>query len=62
MTTDAGGNKIKVGQMVGWKSGTEQYGKVVAVNGQNIIVGVWNGDIGERENQTVRAGKCWIEE
>lgn len=55
----------EIGQTVGFKSDYEQYGKIIAINGDRLTVQNLNGFgghyIGGRTETTVRAQDCWID-
>lgn len=58
---DMDGNIIKIGQFVGFKNGIENSGKVLGFRFGQVVVGVWNGDTGERDEVCVSPSRCWAE-
>lgn len=62
MAQDMDGNRIKVGDSVGFKSGVEQYGKVINVGSDGYVhVNVWDGDTGAHVPTPVQGRRCWLE-
>lgn len=63
--TSMDGDPISVGTGVGWKSGHEQYGTVVAIRGSGraaaLTISVYDSNTGERHNITQPASRCWVE-
>ena len=59
---DMDGNKLKVGDFVGFKSGHEQNGKITAMDGfGQVTIAVWNSDTGGTDT-IYRSGKnVWLE-
>ena len=59
------GRVVKIGDFVGFKSDYEQYGKIVKIQGSNLVLkasSTFSGDyIGGQEFTTVYAPDCWID-
>jgi hypothetical protein len=59
------GRVVQIGDFVGFKSDIEQYGKIVKINGSNLLLkasSTFSGDyIGGEEFTTVDAANCWID-
>jgi hypothetical protein len=59
------GRVVQIGDFVGFKSDIEQYGKIVEINGSNLLLkasSTFSGDyIGGEEFTTVHASSCWID-
>ena len=59
------GKVVQIGDFVGFKSDIEQYGKIVEINGSNLLLkasSTFSGDyIGGEEFTTVHAASCWID-
>ena len=53
--------EIKIGDYVGFKNGVEQSGQVIGFDRGLVLVGVWDGDIGESVTITVAPSRCWNE-
>lgn len=52
---------IKIGDEVGFKSDTEEYGTVKAIRGDRITVSVYDANTGQSENQETTADRVWHE-
>ena len=55
------GQPIKVGDFVGFKSGIEQGGKVVAIKNGMLTIAVYDSNTGESNNTVQPARRCWLE-
>lgn len=55
------GDVIRVGMRVVFKSGIEQYGKVVGIRGDRLIVAVYDPNTGDVQNVGVNANRCVID-
>lgn len=59
--TSMDGDKIKVGDGVGFKDGYEQYGKVTKISGSTVHVSVYDSDTGDRNEIRMDARRLWVE-
>ena len=59
------GRVVQIGDFVGFKSDYEQYGKIVKISGNQLVLkasSTFGGDyIGGEEFTTVYAPDCWID-
>ena len=63
--TRVDGKVVEIGDFVGFKSDIEQYGKIVKISGNQLVLkasSTFSGDyIGGEEFTTVDAERCWID-
>ena len=52
---------FKIGQAVGFKADTEEYGELVAIQGNELTVKVWNDETCEDELKYTDKRRAWIE-
>ena len=59
------GKVVEIGDFVGFKSDIEQYGKIVKISGNQLVLkasSTFDGEyIGGEEFTTVDAERCWID-
>ncbi len=61
MAQDMDGKVIKVDDHVGFKDGTEKYGKVTRVTGEMVQLDVWNSQEGRYEQRSIASSRIWHE-
>jgi hypothetical protein len=61
MARNGDGKVVRVGDCVGFKDDTEQYGVVKHINGPTLSVAVWDGVEGKDNIVQVEASQCWAE-
>lgn len=55
------GGIAKIGDFVGFKSDIEQSGKLKAINGNELMISVYDSVSGERYDVHHNARRCWLE-
>jgi hypothetical protein len=57
---DMDGIELKVGDSIGWKNGTEQYGRIVKI-GTDLVVKCWDSIVGDHYEERVNPRRAWKE-
>ena len=55
------GDKVSVGDFIGFKNDIEMTGRVVEIKHREIVASVYDSVTGERTNWSLDPSRCWAE-
>jgi hypothetical protein len=55
------GQDAKIGDFIGFKTGIERCGKLIAIKGSMLILSVYDSETGDRHEVVQDVRRCWKE-